>query len=157
MVQPSLCLVFWPCRELMSKLSPQPMLRPQRNHHGNRQHKPSWRYLWWPLWLPQSESRHSVPWAALVGLRWKKSRIIIKPSYRPEHPWTDPWEQSKTGERRRPCGSSREQRHLWLSASSRPGGTGSWSVSTGLRRVLSSLQKVWESSPPPQRACCTPC
>lgn len=38
----------------MWRPSPQPGPHPRRNHHGNRQHKPSWRCLWWPLWLPQS-------------------------------------------------------------------------------------------------------
>ena len=38
----------------MLRQSPQLTPRPQRNHRGNRQHRPSWQYPWWPLWPPQS-------------------------------------------------------------------------------------------------------
>lgn len=78
-------------------------------------------------------------------------------SYRPEHPWIGLWGQSMTGERQRPCGNNIGQTHQWRSVSSRLGDTGSWSVSTGLRKVLFSLRKALESFHPLQRTCCIPC
>ena len=94
--------------------------------------------------------------SVLLKQPYNVSWSLVVFSYRPEHPWSGPWERSRTRERQRPCGSSRGRRHQWRSASSRPAGTGSWSVSTGLRMVLSSSPKSWESSHPPRRVCCTP-
>lgn len=77
--------------------------------------------------------------------------------YIPGHPWSGPWGQSRTREKRRLCGNSKERRHQWRSASSRPRGTSSWSASTEWRKVPFASQKASESSLLRQTAYCTLC